>query len=72
MAMVYLQKVDFFWRHHSEAETQPLQALLISPSLDGAGQQLHCVVRSLLVIHLLLHSTQVHQWRYDPRLELKQ
>ena len=61
MKLVYLQKVDFLWGHHSEAETQSLQALLVSPSLDGAGQQLHCVVGRLLVVHLLLHPTQVHQ-----------
>lgn len=65
MTGLYLEEVELFWGHHSEAETQPLQSLLISAGLDCAGQQLHCVVRSLLVVNLLLHP-QTHHVSYDP------
>lgn len=50
-AGVYLQEVDFFWGDNPEAVAQ---ALFISTSLDSAGQQLHRVVGSLLVVHTLL------------------
>ena len=53
LKQAYLQEVDLLRGNDPKAVAQ---ALLISASLDGAGQQLHCIVGSLSVVHALLHA----------------
>lgn len=63
----YLQQVLPLWRYNPEAVAQPL---LFSPRLDGARQQVHCVLPRLLLIYPVLYTPDAEYVSDDPSLLL--
>lgn len=57
----YLQKVFPLWRYNPEAMAQPF---LLSPRLDGAGQQVHSVLPRLLLINPVLYTPDARYVRW--------